>query len=438
MLFYVAGFLTGSVVLFLLAFPPIGVLLALMARPVVDATWNHPIVGNLRWTEVISVVVPVEILLFMALGAKLRQSVKRLPLLNIWCLNLSATFISFCLITIAQGPTAAFSVFFRQINGFVGYYMGQAFFLEDKGLRKFLLALVMAGLFPLAIGLYQLVTGTQWIQAEAEGLTRYVGLYHDAFTIRYYMEQLILATILYSAIFGNRRVVLNFALAVLGICAVIVMFKAYSKSGMLTLAAWVAVWAILGRKFLFLGFVTIGLLAIGIYYLPEISRQLQQLFHKEIGAIEGNIELERTLAGRWYGWKEVWTSWNEIGVFGKTFGSGLVATGVHNDYLMLLLHGGLFAVMSYLALLFTVGYKLMGYARKNRTPLALGGVMAFCMWMIDSIGLVPSAYPGYQWFVWGIIGICLRRAQEESVRQKEGIAKEAVREQPLVDLKGAT
>jgi hypothetical protein len=58
------------------------------------------------------------------------------------------------------------------------------------------------------------------------------------------------------------------------------------------------------------------------------------------------------------------------------------------------------------------------------------------MWMVDSIGLVPSAYPGYQWFVWGIIGICLRRGQEESKREK--VEKAAVREQPLVDLKGAT
>lgn len=438
MLFYVAGFVTGWVVLSLLAFPSIGVLFALMARPVVDATWNHPIVGNLRWTEVISVAVPVEILFFMALRAKASQSVKRLTLLNIWYLNLSATFISFCLITIGQGPISALAVFFRQINGFIGYYMGQTFFLQDKSLRKFLLALVMAGLYPLAIGLYQLVTGAQWIQAEAEGLPRYVGLYHDAFTIRYYMEQLILAAVLYSAIFGNRRVFLNLALAVLGICAVVVMFRAYSKSGMLTLVVWMAVWAILGRKFILLGFVATALLAIGIYYLPEISDQLQQLFHKEIGAIEGNIELERTLAGRWYGWKEVWEAWKELGIFGKTFGSGLVGTGAHNDYLMLLLHGGIFAVVSYLALLFTVGYKLIGYARKTRTPLALGGVMAFCMWMIDSIGLVPSAYPGYQWFVWGIIGICLRRGQEESTRQKDKVAKAAVREQPLVDLKGVT
>jgi O-antigen ligase len=436
MLFYLAGLATCWVVIVLLAFPSIGVLLALMARPIVDATWNHPIVGNLRWTEVISVAIPVEILIFMALRAKSSQSIKRLPLLNIWYLNLSATFISFCLISIEQGPIAAFSVFFRQINGFVGYYMGQAFFLQDKGLGKFLLALLMAGLFPLAVGLYQWVTGTQWIQAEAEGLTRYVGLYHDAFTIRYYMEQLILAAVLYSAIFGHRRVFLNLALAILGICALVVMFRAYSKSGMLTLAAWGSVWAILGRRFIFLGVVAAIFLAIGIYYLPEILGQLQQLFHKEIGAIEGNTEVERTLAGRWYGWKEVWESWKEIGIFGKSFGSGLVATGVHNDYLMLLLHGGLFAVASYLALLFTVGYKLIGYARKTRTPLALGGVMAFCMWMIDSIGLVPSAYPGYQWFIWGIIGICLRRGQEESKREK--VEKAAVREQPLVDLKGAT
>jgi hypothetical protein len=33
--------------------------------------------------------------------------------------------------------------------------------------------------------------------------------------------------------------------------------------------------------------------------------------------------------------------------------------------------------------------------------------------MVDTVGLVPSAYSGYQWFVWGLIGLGLRVRQDE-------------------------
>ena len=46
-------------------------------------------------------------------------------------------------------------------------------------------------------------------------------------------------------------------------------------------------------------------------------------------------------------------------------------------------------------------------------PLAVAGFMVFLAWMVDTIGLVPSAYSGYQWFVWGMIGLSLRVRQEE-------------------------
>jgi hypothetical protein len=43
----------------------------------------------------------------------------------------------------------------------------------------------------------------------------------------------------------------------------------------------------------------------------------------------------------------------------------------------------------------------------------VAALMVYTMYLIDTIGLVPSVYPGYQWFVWGIIGLSLRRAAEE-------------------------
>lgn len=35
-------------------------------------------------------------------------------------------------------------------------------------------------------------------------------------------------------------------------------------------------------------------------------------------------------------------------------------------------------------------------------------VMLIGMWQIDAIGMLPEAYPGYQIFAWGFIGLALR------------------------------
>jgi hypothetical protein len=46
--------------------------------------------------------------------------------------------------------------------------------------------------------------------------------------------------------------------------------------------------------------------------------------------------------------------------------------------------------------------------RCERSPLNVMAVMLFGMWLVDTIGLTPRAYPGYQWYVWGFIGLALR------------------------------
>jgi hypothetical protein len=35
------------------------------------------------------------------------------------------------------------------------------------------------------------------------------------------------------------------------------------------------------------------------------------------------------------------------------------------------------------------------------------------MWIIDSMGLTPSVYPAYQWYVWGFIGLALKGVKFE-------------------------
>ena len=391
----------------LMVFPAVGVCLTLLVRPVIDATWSQRTLDGYALTEVVGVAFPLAVLAFAVVRASGPQRFSRIPLLPLW-VAYGFSVLFFCAILAGnEGIEAAANVGFRQLNGIAAYYLAQAFFRDEKSRIVFFRVLLAATLFPLGIGLYQLVTGYQWVHADTEGITRYVGMYHDAFTVRYYMLQGLLAGLVLLALRPGRVTLEKALLVVFMLCALVVMFRAYSKSAIATIVVWALLWCLLRRKFVHLGALAAACVIVAGVYLPEVREQVTQMFHKEIGAVAGSGDLNHTFAGRWYGWHELLNQWTELGTFEKIFGSH-TAVGAHNDYLMMLMHGGVFGLALYALLIGAVSWRLLRNALARPDPLALAGLLAMAMWGIDAIGLVPSSYPGYQWFVWSVVGISLR------------------------------
>ena len=52
---------------------------------------------------------------------------------------------------------------------------------------------------------------------------------------------------------------------------------------------------------------------------------------------------------------------------------------------------------------------------RGPSPLNVMAIMIFVMWLVDTVGLHPSLYPSYQWYVWGFIGLSLRGLDWEPV-----------------------
>ena len=422
MVLYIAVAGTTLALAALIAFPAVGVCLALLIRPIVDATWSQRAFGGFALTEIVGAAMPLAVLAFGVVRASGPQRFGRIPLLNVWLLYAFSVLFFSVILTVNEGIEASANVVFRQLNAIAAYYLAQAFFREEKGQVLFFRVLLVATLFPLGVGLYQLVSGYQWVHADTEGITRYVGMYHDAFTVRYYMLQGLLSAIVLLALRPGRVTLEKALLVVFMLCALVVMFRAYSKSAIATVAVWTLLWCVLRRKFALLGvLVAAGVVVAGIY-LPQVIEQVGQMFHKEIGAIAGSGDLNHTFAGRWYGWHELLGRWSELSAFDQMFGSH-TATGAHNDYLMMLMHGGLFGLVVYIVLIVTVGWRLLRNALARPDPLALAGLMAIALWGIDAIGLVPSTYPGYQWFVWSVIGISLRVRADERRALREARRK---------------
>jgi len=394
--------------------PTWGIPALFIVRPLVDTQWEHPLVLGLKLTEIVSVLVPMIVLSRAALSGDQRSSLRSLPMRGMW-LWWTVDVASFsAMIAYSSGAMDGLNVFFRHVNGLAGFYMVQAYMSEDDAdTRRFVWSLVLAGLFPVGTGMVEAITGHHWNTTYGEdGVVRGIGLYHDAITIRYYALQTIMGLLLLCSLYVARRRLLQAAAMVYGLAALVVIQQAYSKAGATIVAAWALLWPTLRRTYRQLAALCAAALVVGAWYGTQVMSAVGFIFKREIGALEGTSTVNHAFAGRWYLWQDMLGEWQSFGILAKTFGAGHVATGAHNDYIQILFHGGLVALSVYGLLLSLTLVRIVKNLRAERGVFQSAALLAFVMWLVDTIGLVPSAYSGYQWFVWGVIGLSFRKVAD--------------------------
>ncbi|TKB73756.1 MAG: hypothetical protein E8D46_07650 [Nitrospira sp.] len=404
-------------ILALIANPAVGMVIVFIIKPLIDASWEHFLFLGLRVPEVYSGLIPIILLGHMAIS-KRENSLARMPLKGLWLAYSTYILIFSFIIAYGGDSKSGASVFFRYINGIIGFYFIQAYFREGNRFKWFLWALILGGLFPMSLGLYQAMTGFQWQQAQAEGLVRNIGIWHDGVNMRTYAIQTILGLLLYSALYVKAW---NIPLKVMTLSylalSTVVMVRVYSKAAMLTFAIWVLCWTILRRQFAVLAVLAVAGLLITTYFADNLIDQIGTLFHKELGFVSGKVDGKMTFQGRWFGWVEMMTEWERLPAMSQLFGSGIIATGAHNDFLQMLFHGGVVGLVIYLSLLIVIGVRIGRNLLAKADEMAVAALMVYLMWLIDAVGLVPSAYPAEQWLVWGLIGMSLRmRADAASLQ----------------------
>ena len=175
---------------------------------------------------------------------------------------------------------------------------------------------------------------------------------------------------------------------------------------------WSLIWTYGKRSWLLPTIALLAAILIVPIYFAEINETIYNVFHKEVGAIRGDVAVERTFAGRWILWEQMIGDWQQYDLSRQLFGTGEITLYSHNDYLQMLFHGGIVGLILYVSFLVVVGWRLSTYFFKTKSTISILALMAYSMWIIDTIGLVPSVYTGYQWFVWGVIGLCLRMHKE--------------------------
>jgi small basic protein len=394
----------------------VGVLLIYFAKPIIDATWDTQF-GGVNLLQVLGIAFPTIVIL-----RSFRNPIRlaQIPFAKLWLLYIAYSAFSFSFIAFDKSVLNWVDYTFRALNGLAAFYVLQAYFGDRDRFRALLFVLILAGLFPLLVGIYQIHTGHIWREHTTIGLIRHQGLYHDIVSVKSFAFQTITAAFLYLTYFKDelrsvlKKVFVFSALVLSGI----LLYKAYSKSAVLICGLWLLIWAISFRNIWLLVALLVATVPTVLVFWDSIVSDLAQLYSKELTLAESEEiderSFSRTLAGRWYGWNDGVRHYLERPFLQQLFGNGNPAN-IHNDLLAKLLAGGVVGLTIYLVLFLSIGFRLFANWLRRRTPLDVMGLMVFVMVLIDSIGIHVTQYTTYQWYVWGFIGLALAGIREPAV-----------------------
>jgi len=397
-----------------------GVVATLALHPIAATGWfANYYVGTLKLNSLVLIGLIVPLCIFLRAFSK-GPPFTKMPLVGIWTVYLCYAVFAGSMHALDEGLSVSLNLILRHVAGFVGFYMMQAFFTERKDFKHITLALVVSGVFPILVIAYQIATDSGTLREMAAGgdlrldaaygLTRYSGYYHDIVSVRGYVFQCLAGIILYWSYFlrPNRDVVMKALLIALGLAGLFVLYKMYSKAVILTLLVWFGIWFFANGKLgvaLVLGFLLIGVNALQSDLLLS---ETETLFQTEISQAEsGGGDASRLLHGRVGVWEHALEGFFRASMFEQMFGAW-TAFGSHNDFLQKLFYGGYVGLFIYIALLWSIGFKVLKLNLREKSPINLMAAMIFSGWMIDTIGVVPSLYPGYQWYAWGVIGLAIK------------------------------
>ncbi|WP_323786913.1 hypothetical protein [Psychroserpens sp.] len=310
---------------------------------------------------------------------------------------------------IAVRPVPSFEIIVLNLNNYLGFFLIPLLVNDKKRLKQFLLAVMICGIFPIAVSFFQLQTGILFRERTTVGLVRYVGFYHDGFPVRFYGLTTILAILIYQAVFTIKNPYFKVFLIALAGGASLSIYLAFSKAAVGIVVFWFILILFFSQaKIKQTISILIGLSIVLLVFGDVVFDNIEQLFSKETGYQSGEVKDARyTLAGRGYIWQEYWDQWlNHQSVFFQWFGDG-IDRAVHNEFFRILVINGIIGVI--LLIMFFI--RMIKHVFQINKNIRVFGMMLFGMYFFDCIGLVPGSYYYYNIIVWGIFGTLLLSPQ---------------------------
>lgn len=386
-----------------------GILAAIVAMPFIAAGWSEVLFGPVSPPRIAGVLFPLLVFARMAIDGKVMRGK---PFFGFWVVMIGFIGVAALQDVFRHGILNYIQLTVRPIHGMMGFFMIPAYFSKRDDFRKLLIAFLLAGAFPIATILYQLATGTFFtkVSIATADLVRLHGFYHGMQTQRIFVLQVVAAALLLWAYFLRPRNAAAPKVLLLGyvLVGLFTLYFAYSKAAVIIIGAWLLIWTVGQRSLVPVLMILALAVTANTVFENRLMDETEVLFRKEIGASDADAmsqeETDQLLQGRVGVWREFLGFFGTLPLLQQIFGYGS-PNAAHNDFMANLLIGGFVGLLLYCGLLFANGVTIARNFMRRRNPLNVMAVMVFAMWLVDSIGLVPSQYSFYQWFVWGLIGL---------------------------------
>ncbi|MEY8847879.1 hypothetical protein AB9K26_03635 [Psychroserpens sp. XS_ASV72] len=395
-------------------------LLVLVAtKSIIDAYWEFRI-GPLSFVSLGGIVIP---LLFYPIIYQRKIIPKRWSrTANIHTLALSMGIIW----AVLAEPINFVESLILNINIYLGFFIIPLLLTDQERLRQLLMAIMICGIFPIAVSIFQLQTGIIFRERETVGLIRYVGFYHDAFPVRFYGLMTLLAILMYQTIFKTKDIVLNVFMLFLAAGAFVSIYAVFSKAAVAIFGLWAMVLLLFSKsKTKQILSIAVGFVGLFLVFGDALSSNIEQLFSKEVSYQSGELkDAKNTLGGRGYVWEQYWEYFtSKQSFFFQWFGNGLNVP-IHNEFLRVLMKSGIIGFIFFIVFMI----KSVGNVWRVYKNIRVFAIMLFGMYFIDCIGLEPGKYYYYNILVWGLFGTLLLKPQlfvVQSTLPKSVIAKPA-------------
>ncbi|NRA91110.1 MAG: O-antigen ligase family protein [Psychroserpens sp.] len=377
-------------------------LVLVSTKSIIDAFWEFRI-GPISFVSVGGLLIPI--LFFQLIYQRKYIPHRWLRTANIHIIALSLGIVW----AVLAEPVNFVESLILNINIYLGFFIIPLLLTDKERLRQLLLAIMICGIFPILVSVYQLQTGVIFRERETVGLVRYVGFYHDAFPVRFYGMLTLFSILMYQSIFKTRDIVLNTFMVLLGAGAFVSIYAVFSKAAVAIFGLWTMVLLVFSKarsKQIF--YIAIGLICLSIVFGDALASNIEQLFSKEVGYRTGELkDAKNTLGGRGYVWENYWEYWSsKQSFFFQWFGNGLDLP-LHNEFLRILMKNGIVGFMFFIFFMFTS----VGNVWRISKNIRVFAIMLFGMYFIDCIGLEPGKYYYYNVLVWGFFGTLLLRPQ---------------------------
>ena len=378
--------------------------LFIILSPIVAASWQYRYFSF----SLVDIFYALFIIIFLVRLLLKKEDISDFPYIKLFKIYFVIILFVSAYIGMNSGIVNSLDFFIKSLFMPIAFYLFSKYFTEFKSGKLLITGLILSGMFPLFFILSQKFIGNVGIFRQTRGLTRYVGLYHDAAVLDIFLIQALIGVMLFWHYFLKKKEkFLRTTLVVLFCLLLIGSYFLYTKTIFLTFALWLLAYLFMRRKI----HVFVSVLVL-IFFVNSVSGQkifseINQVFSKEVEYVSGNLRPEAALSGRGGIWKKSLDIWQDLPFMEKVLGAGSMYSYVHNDFLRMLLSGGILLLVFSVFLFAILVSAVFRDFRKKKYFLHLATVLCILFYFIVSMGRVPGLYPNLQILTWGFIGLSL-------------------------------